>query len=125
MKARAGDSGEWDVVVVGAGPAGSAMAALLAREGLSVVLLDKSVAVPPPKICGEYVSPGCLPILRRLGALSTLRTLARPLYGMAIHTPAGRILHTKYPDAGPASEEPATASASPERGWTPCSSTWR
>ena len=107
MKARAGDSGEWDVVVVGAGPAGSAMAALLAREGLSVVLLDKSVAVPPPKICGEYVSPGCLPILRRLGALSTLRTLARPLYGMAIHTPAGRILHTKYPDAGPASEEPA------------------
>jgi geranylgeranyl reductase family protein len=106
MKSAAGDSGIWDVVVVGAGPAGSTMTARLAREGLSVLLLDKSAAGPPPKVCGEYLSPGCLPILRRLGALSAVRAVGRPLYGMAVHTAAGRLLRMKYPDAGPASEEP-------------------
>ena len=96
MRSRAGDSAAWDVVVVGAGPAGSTIAALLAREGLSVVLLDKSATGPPPKVCGEYLSPGCLPILRRLGALSDIRALGRPLYGMTIHTAAGRILRARH-----------------------------
>ena len=32
----------WDAVVVGAGPAGSATAARLAREGFAVLLLDRA-----------------------------------------------------------------------------------
>jgi len=107
MKSATGDSKVWDVVVVGAGPAGSTTATLLARAGLSVVLLDKSATGPPPKVCGEFLSPGCLPILRRLGALSDVRAVGRPLYGMTIHTAAGRILRATYPDAGPASEQSA------------------
>ena len=35
-------SGEFDVIVIGAGPGGSALAALLAKEGLSVLLADKN-----------------------------------------------------------------------------------
>jgi menaquinone-9 beta-reductase len=87
-----------DVIVVGAGPAGSAVATLLRRGGLRVLLVDKSAA-PSPKLCGEYLSPGCLPILGRLGALKSLRDAgARPLHGMLIHTADGRTLRATYPD---------------------------
>jgi len=91
------EMGIWDAIVVGAGPAGCAAATLLARQGLRVILLDKSAA-PPPKICGEYLSPGCLRILNRIGALQLIREAgARPLSGMLIHTAAGRSLRATYP----------------------------
>jgi menaquinone-9 beta-reductase len=91
-------SGDADVIVVGAGPAGSAVATLLSRGGLRVLLLDRAAA-PPPKVCGEYLSPGCLPILDRLDALKSLRDAgARPLHGMLIHTAGGRTLRATYPD---------------------------
>ncbi len=89
-----------DVLVVGAGPAGSATAALLAGAGLRVRLVDKA-SVPPPKVCGEYLSPGCVPLLDRLGALASLWDAgARPLQGMLIHTAGGRTLRATYPTDG-------------------------
>jgi flavin-dependent dehydrogenase len=89
-----------DVVVVGAGPAGSALAILLARGGLDVSILDKSVNGLPAKVCGEYLSPGCVSILERLGLLAPLRELARSLRGMIIHAARGEILRAAYPDTG-------------------------
>ncbi len=57
---------QWDVVVVGAGPAGSATALLLARTGARVLLLDRA-RFPRDKPCSEYLSPETTRVLERLG----------------------------------------------------------
>ncbi len=57
----------YDAVVVGAGPAGSAAAIVLAQAGRRVLLLEKD-RFPRPKVCGEFLSSDALPLLDRLGA---------------------------------------------------------
>lgn len=46
----------YDVIVIGAGPAGSSAARAAARRGLSVLLVDKRAEVGRPVQCAEYVS---------------------------------------------------------------------
>ena len=60
-----------DALIVGAGPAGSATATFLAEAGLRVVVVDRA-AFPRDKPCAEYLSPGAVLILERLGAVSLL-----------------------------------------------------
>ena len=55
-----------DVVVVGAGPAGSATAISLAERGRRVLLVDKAT-FPRDKVCGDFVSPRSLAVLAALG----------------------------------------------------------
>jgi geranylgeranyl reductase family protein len=61
-----------EILVVGAGPAGSAVAALLARGGRDVLLVDRA-RFPRPKPCGEYMSPRCFALLAKLGVADALR----------------------------------------------------
>jgi flavin-dependent dehydrogenase len=81
----------WDVVVVGAGPAGSATALLAARAGAKVLLLDRA-RFPREKPCSEYLSPAATPVLGRLDpALVADIERAAPgrLYGMRVVAPDG------------------------------------
>ena len=55
-----------DVAIIGGGPAGSTLAALLADRGVSVALVDRD-AFPRDKLCGEFLSYDALPVLDRLG----------------------------------------------------------
>ncbi len=90
-----------DVVVVGAGPAGAAVAILLAERGWSLVLLDRA-ELPRQKICGEYLSPETARVLDRLGVLKEVDAAgAQPLRGMRIVAPDGTTLSACYPTAGP------------------------
>lgn len=55
-----------DVIVVGAGPGGSATAAYLASAGLDVLLLEKA-RFPRDKICGDGLTPRAVRELAQLG----------------------------------------------------------
>ncbi len=85
-----------DVVVVGGGPAGSALAALLARRGHDVLLLDAE-HFPRDKICGEGLSPEAWGLLERMGAAAGVRALSpRPLRGMRLVSPDGTAFRGEY-----------------------------
>ena len=58
----------YDVIVVGAGPGGSAAASFLARRGLDVLLLDKS-DFPRDKVCGDGLTPQALYWCDQLGCI--------------------------------------------------------
>jgi len=66
-----------DVLVIGAGPAGSAAAATLAGAGLDVVLIDQHT-FPRDKVCGDGLIPDAHNALRKLGVLDEVITLAQP-----------------------------------------------
>ena len=61
-----------DVLVVGAGPAGSAAAAWAARAGLDVVLVD-AATFPRDKTCGDGLTPRAIGEMQKLGLESWLR----------------------------------------------------
>jgi geranylgeranyl reductase family protein len=54
------------VIVVGAGPAGSVTAAILASHGCRVLLLDKA-EFPRDKVCGDGITPGTMRLLSQVG----------------------------------------------------------
>ncbi|KPK04661.1 MAG: hypothetical protein AMS20_08445 [Gemmatimonas sp. SG8_28] len=91
---------EFDVVVVGAGPAGSATAALLAERGLNAALIDRA-AFPRAKPCAEYLSPEAGRVLERLGVLIRVRERAQELAGMTVVSPAGRRFTGRFAGAVP------------------------
>lgn len=76
-----------DVVVVGAGPAGSTVGGLLAERGWTVRIIDRA-RFPRPKPCGECVNPGAVELLERLGLLApVLERDPATLRGWRIRTP--------------------------------------
>jgi len=56
---------DYDLVVLGGGPAGTAAAITAARAGACVVLFERG-RIPRHKVCGEFVSPASLALLASL-----------------------------------------------------------
>jgi flavin-dependent dehydrogenase len=56
----------WDVIIVGAGPAGGLAAVLLARKKLRVLLVDRQ-AFPRPKVCGCCLNGNAIATLKETG----------------------------------------------------------
>ena len=83
-----------DVVVCGAGPAGSIAAILLARAGATVLLLDRA-RFPRDKLCGDTVNPGAVALLHRYG-LSHVLDGALPVDGMIVTGASGLRVEGRY-----------------------------
>jgi geranylgeranyl reductase family protein len=77
-----------DVLVVGAGPAGSAAALTLARAGCSVVMVDQH-AFPRDKVCGDGLIPDAHQALRELGVYDEVMRQAQPVAHVACVAPRG------------------------------------
>src|SRR5579859_3233112 len=60
-----------DVIVAGAGPAGSTAALLLARAGYEPLIVEPST-FPRTKACGEYLNAGSVRVLHELGVASRI-----------------------------------------------------
>jgi geranylgeranyl reductase family protein len=77
-----------DVLVVGAGPAGSACAQMLARAGLHTLLVDQH-DFPRDKVCGDGLIPDAHAALRRLGVYDEVMAQAQPAQHVACIGPRG------------------------------------
>lgn len=81
------------VAIVGAGPAGSALAIFLAREGAEVTLFDD--ARRPELLVGESLVPAVVPILQRLGVEGDAATCGRVKPGVTfVWSPTTRFSFT-------------------------------
>ena len=100
---------QYDAIIVGAGPAGSITAALLAEKGFSVLLVDRA-AFPREKACGEYTSPQTESALQRVGALDLIEPITNWLGRMDLVSPSGKRFTLDYGNALPG---PKTVFATP------------
>ncbi len=88
---------EYDLVVIGAGLAGSCLAAAVAKHGWNVVLLERHRG-PRHKVCGEFLSPESQSSLHALGLHATVAALApAEIRQAAIISPTGRQLDMALP----------------------------
>jgi flavin-dependent dehydrogenase len=85
-----------EVVVVGAGPAGSATAGALAASGVDVLLVDKAT-FPREKTCGDGLTPRSVAMLETMGALAQLESAgALRIGGARLYAPNGRFAEVAF-----------------------------
>ena len=89
---------DYDVLVVGAGPAGTVAAGQLAAAGVRVRIIDRAT-FPRDKLCGDTLNPGCVAMLSRLDPATATRVRARGLTitGMTVTGPGGVTVAADYP----------------------------
>ena len=95
----------FDAIIIGAGPAGSTAAILLARAGWSVALVEKQ-RFPRRKVCGECLAASNLPLLDALGIGAEFDVSAGPELRQVALMQGQRTLIADLPAADP-----------PDRAW--------
>lgn len=88
---------EFDVVIIGGGPAGSANAALLAQAGKNVLVAEKSLT-PTEKVCGGFICPQAFEILERIGVRKEVEAHAHgEINGFILAAPGGSRIEARFP----------------------------
>jgi flavin-dependent dehydrogenase len=85
-----------DVAIVGGGPAGATLAALLARRGVEVVVFERAPAWHW-RAGGVFTSPAAVTALGRAGLdRAVTDAVARPIAAMRLETPGGAAVRLTY-----------------------------
>jgi digeranylgeranylglycerophospholipid reductase len=86
----------FDVIVVGAGPAGSTAAKAAAERGAKTILLEEHPDVGIPEHCmGIVAAPADTPLMQMVYAMDD-RVLYRRLKGRRIYTPKGKVVDKEF-----------------------------
>lgn len=88
---------QYDIIVVGAGPAGSTAARFAAKHGAKVLLLEKDRDIGVPVRCAEGV--GALGLLKVVDAIDP-RWIATTITGFRLVAPDGTAVESKWGDKG-------------------------
>jgi menaquinone-9 beta-reductase len=91
-----------DVVIIGAGPAGTAAAIHLGQLGISNVVLVDRLDFPRDKTCGSGVSPKGIATLQDLGVWPDVEPHAYPIHGLRVVTSGGREIYVSGGDSNSA-----------------------
>jgi len=87
----------WDVIVVGAGPAGNMAAQELAKRGMKTLVIDRKQQIGPPKRCGEGLSMRWV----KIGRLKpNPRWALQEIKGITLTAPNGERVHIDTDSAG-------------------------
>src|SRR5664280_1133728 len=78
----------FDVIVVGGGPAGSTAATFCVQQGLRVALFEHA-RFPRHKVCGDVINPNCWPVLEHLKVAEKVRALPQHKIEGALFTTSG------------------------------------
>ncbi len=84
---------EYDIIIVGCGPAGSSTAKHLAEKGLKVLVLDRNNEIGTPKRCGEGLSANSV---KQLGLKIPRQCIAQDIKGAIAYAPNGRKVTIKF-----------------------------
>jgi len=76
----------YDVIIIGAGPAGTACAKKLAENGFSVKVFDRRAELGVPKRCGEGLSKASQDIIGKIPE----RCISQKIKGAKLYSPNGR-----------------------------------
>jgi len=88
---------EYDVAIVGAGPAGAAAALAARRAGASVLLLDRA-DFPRDKVCGDGIAPHAVDVLAGLGVTDAVEGYP-PVRVLRLVAPGGAAVARELPRA--------------------------
>ena len=83
----------YDIVIVGAGPAGSSAAMAAAKAGLKVLMVEKRAEIGSPKRCGEGLSKSAL---ARMGLEKDDIWICRTILGASAYAPNGKKITVDY-----------------------------
>jgi len=87
---------DYDVVVVGGGPAGSSTAYHLAKRDVSVLVIDKDT-FPRDKICGDGIAPRAVRTLYKMGLRHRLDGEFNKFHGFRFAGPGRTVIETPIP----------------------------
>ncbi len=90
---------DFDLLIIGAGPAGAAAAITAARAGRSVVVIDRA-SFPRDKTCGDGLTTGGLRVLESLGLPVASLATSSSVREVVVVSPTGRRIGLPLPAVG-------------------------